>query len=156
MPKSIQIAFDITAGDFAQNVEWLGTDHGVDDLGKFRFNIVTSTNSVVNRIESVLLHWSVVSDGTKSVIYRIYKNATIVAGTFADHESGISVMEVNTTNTITDGSVHLGTTTSKEDSKDLDIEHLRMDLHKTNSYTITAESANASDVSTILTWREDF
>ena len=107
-------------------------------------------------LKSVLLHWSVVSEGTKPVTFKIYRNGTIVGGTFSDHETDVSVIEKNTTNTITGGDIEVGTATGKSGSKDLDLEHLRMDLHKNDSYTITALSANASDVSTIITWREEF
>lgn len=117
---------------------------------------LATLDSVVNRIGTILLHWSVVSEGTKPITYKLYKNATISDGTFADHETGVSVIEVNTTNTITGGDLQLGTATAKVGSSDLNIEHLNMDLHKGDSYTVTAESANAADVSTILTWREEF
>ncbi len=97
-----------------------------------------------------------VAEGTKPVVFKLYKNATIDTGTFNDHESNVSVIEFSLDATITGGDLELGTTTGKTDSKDLDVEHLRLDLHKNNSYTITAESANASDVCTIVTWREEF
>ncbi len=113
-------------------------------------------NSIINRIEAILLHWSVVSEGNKPVTYRIYKNATIDSGDFTNHETGVSVIEISTNSAITGGDLEIGTATAKSGSKDIDLEHLRMDLHKNNSYTITAESANASDVSTIITWREEF
>ena len=87
---------------------------------------------------------------------KIYKNATIDSGDFTNHETGTSVIEFSVNAAITGGDLELGTGTSKEGTNDLDIEHLRMDLHKGDSYTITAESTLASDVCTILTWREEF
>ncbi len=47
MPKSIQIAVDIPTGTKAQNIEWMGNDYEVDDLGKFRCNIAVDTDSIV-------------------------------------------------------------------------------------------------------------
>lgn len=47
MPKSISIALNIPVGAKAQNVEWLTTDYRVDDIGKFRCNVATSTAVVV-------------------------------------------------------------------------------------------------------------
>lgn len=47
MPKSINIAFDIPTGAKTQNEEWLTEDFFVDDLGKFRFNIVVNSAVVV-------------------------------------------------------------------------------------------------------------
>ncbi len=117
---------------------------------------LATLNSIVNRIEVILLHWSVVSEGTKPTIYKIYKNATIDSGDFTNHETNVSVIEFSVNSTITGGDLELGTATSKTGSNDLDVEHLRLDLHKGDNYTITAESANASDVCTTITWREEF
>jgi len=40
MPKTIRIALDIPAGPHTQFAEWLTSDFEVDDIGKFRCNIV--------------------------------------------------------------------------------------------------------------------
>ena len=42
MPKTIQIAVDIPSGVKGEDVKWLVTDFAVDDLGKFRCNIIIS------------------------------------------------------------------------------------------------------------------
>ena len=47
MTKSINIDFDIQNGAKAKDVEWLGTDFAVDDLGKFRFNICVTPSAIV-------------------------------------------------------------------------------------------------------------
>ena len=63
MPKSITVALDIPAGTFGQNVEWLGTDHRVDDLGKYRVNVVVSTESVVEYTLNSGTLWIKINEG---------------------------------------------------------------------------------------------
>lgn len=67
MPKTIHIAFDIPAGNFAQNVEWLGTDFRADDIGKFRCNIVVSTSSVVEYTVDSGTNWISINEGNALV-----------------------------------------------------------------------------------------
>jgi len=64
MPKSINIAFDIPVGAKAQNDEWLVADLEVDDLGKFRFNIATSTAVVVEYTLNSGNNWLKLNGGT--------------------------------------------------------------------------------------------
>lgn len=68
MPKSIQIALDITPTGYAQNVEWLSQDYNVDDLGKFRVNIVTSTASVVEYTVDSGANWIKINEGKALVV----------------------------------------------------------------------------------------
>lgn len=114
-------------------------------------------NGVKNRIEVVLLHWSLASDGVKPVRFRIYRNSVLAGGAWTPHEAGISVIEVNTTATLTTpGDEILPSTLGRTDSKDLNIEHLRIDIHRGDTITITALSSNPSDVLTGIAWREEF
>jgi len=46
MPKSIQIAVNIPTGVKTQNTEWMN-DYAVDDLGKFRCNLVVNSDAKV-------------------------------------------------------------------------------------------------------------
>ena len=62
MPKSIQIAVDIPTGAKAQNVEWMN-DYAVDDLGKFRCNIVVSSDSVVEYTINSGTNWMKLNSG---------------------------------------------------------------------------------------------
>lgn len=116
---------------------------------------LATMDGVINRIEAVLLHISVVSEGTKPVVYRLFKNPTIDSGDFTNHETDVSVLEISLNAAITGGDLELGTATAKSGSTDLDVEHLRLNLHKAESYVLTAESANAADVCSIITWREE-
>ena len=68
MPKTIQIAFDIPAGSFAQNAEWLVSDFKCVDLGKFRVNIVVSTASVVEYTVDSGTNWIKINEGKALVI----------------------------------------------------------------------------------------
>ena len=47
MPKSVHIGLDIPAGSFSAQEEWLVSNHPVDDLRKYRCNLVVGTSSVV-------------------------------------------------------------------------------------------------------------
>lgn len=63
MPKSINIAFTIPTGVKAQNDEWLGDDIAVDDVGKFRFNICTSSAVVVEYTINSGTNWIKINAG---------------------------------------------------------------------------------------------
>lgn len=118
---------------------------------------LATLNGIVNRIEAIILHWSVAADGTKPALFRMYKNSTLTGGVWSNHETDVSIMEINTTATVSvNGEEVLPTSTARQGSKDLDIEHLRIDIHKNDSITITAISTNNSDVLTGIAWREDF
>jgi hypothetical protein len=63
MPKSIQIAFDILPTDYDKDEEWMANDWMVDDLGKFRCNIVLNTNSVVEYTVNSGTNWIKINTG---------------------------------------------------------------------------------------------
>ena len=63
MPKSISIAVDIPQTTFAQNVEWLASDFAVDDLGKFRCNIVTNNAVAVDYTVNSGGDWIKINEG---------------------------------------------------------------------------------------------
>lgn len=114
-------------------------------------------NGIINRLEIILLHWSVAAEGTKPAGFKIYRDSVLAGGTWNDHQTGVSVIEQNLTATIsTPGEEILPTTTSKSGSKDLNIQHLRIDIHRGDIITITALSSNGSDVLTGIAWRETF
>ena len=114
-------------------------------------------NGIKNRIEVILLHWSLAADGVKPVRFRLYRNSVLAGGAWNPHEAGVSVIEVNKTATLTTpGDEILPSTLGRADSKDLNIEHLRIDIHRGDIITITALSSNPSDVLTGIAWREEF
>ncbi len=63
MPKSISIAVDIPQTAFAQDIEWLSTDYRVDDLGKFRCNIVVSSEVAVDYTINSGTNWIKINAG---------------------------------------------------------------------------------------------
>lgn len=65
MPKSIQIAFNIPTGVKAQDEEWINTDYHVDDLGKFRCNLVISTDKTVQYTVNSGTNWFWIDEGRK-------------------------------------------------------------------------------------------
>ena len=62
MPKSIQIAYTVPNGSYAQNQTWFATPKLIDDLGKFRINIAITTQSVVEYTVDNL-NWIKINNG---------------------------------------------------------------------------------------------
>lgn len=114
----------------------------------------TTFNSTTNKIESVIQHLTLATDGTKNVLFRVYQNATITTPSYADVDTTFSMMEVDTSATISGGKFLLPSVLGKTDSKDLDIEHLQINQHPDDTITVTAESAGNSDVTVGLAWDE--
>lgn len=115
----------------------------------------TTVNSITNRIRSQLLMITVASDGAKTVSFRVYKDGTLTGGSWTDHDTD-SVVEENTTNTISGGHLQIPFEVAKVDSDKVFVQQLDIDFHRSESITITAESSNASDVSIGIIWREEF
>ena len=63
MPKSIQIAKDISTGAKAQNTPWLDPDHYIDDLGKWRCNLAVSVDARVQYTINGGTTWLFINDG---------------------------------------------------------------------------------------------
>lgn len=103
------------------------------------------------------LRVSAAADGTKNVTINIYKNLTLVGAQFASINVGsVALKDSSATGFTTTGSKLIYSFQLSKSGQDT------QDLHQFNSFlslsevlTITATSANASDVSISLAWDED-
>lgn len=112
-------------------------------------------NSKVNRLPLDLFLLSVAADGNKPCLFKVYKNATVIGGTYNDVSAGLSFAKVNKTATsITGGEFFTTISTSKSGSDKLmgDVGDLR--IHPDESFTVTAYSAQTSDIIGALSWGE--
>ena len=120
--------------------------------------VLSTFQSKTNRVLIELVKRNLTSDGTKNVIFRIYRNLSIATPTYVAIDATNSVMEKDI----------LGTPTiiaaNQEDIKELakvdrDTEKIAGEgfiFYPGDVITITAQSANASDVSASMRWREMF
>jgi hypothetical protein len=65
MGKTIQIAVDFPVGAKTQDVAWRTPDWYVDDLGKFRANVVIDTNARVQYTIDGGNNWFLINSGEK-------------------------------------------------------------------------------------------
>jgi hypothetical protein len=101
---------------------------------------------------------SLVTDGTKSVIFRLYRNVSLTGASFTPYDLDLSSIESDTSATAISGtptfvfSYNLGRTASFKD----DISSWDISLQPGEIFTITAASAQSSDVSVTLLVDEPF
>ena len=114
--------------------------------------------SKTNRVGVKFVDMHLVSDGTKAVTFKIYKNLTITSPTFADILTADSVMEKDILGTVTpsDDNLKDAIVLGKVDSQQIDILVLDLRLNPGDSLTITGQSANAADLDLSLAWKEEF
>lgn len=99
---------------------------------------------------------SVAADGTKSVEIRFYRNATLTAARFAQVDVNTSVTDIDTAaTTLTGGTLVYALTVGKTSNVAEDLISLDIVLNAGDTLSITALSANGSDVTVSLSWVED-
>jgi hypothetical protein len=99
---------------------------------------------------------SVSADGTKPVELRLYRNATLTSAQFSRVNASVSVADIDTAATaVSGGTLLYAFTVGKTDSTDQDIGNLDITLNAGDAITLTAYSANASDVTVSFSWVED-
>lgn len=100
--------------------------------------------------------FSVACDGTKSVDFRIYKNATLTAPQFQRVSVATSAADYDTAATaITNGTFVYAFSVGKTGSVTESVTDLALFLQAGETLILTATSANASDVSVTIVWIED-
>jgi len=118
-----------------------------------RANTVFRGRSSTGQLE--LTRLSVASDGNKPVTIRLYKGGTLVAAQFV----GTSVNSCSAYDTLASsfsgGTLVFSSVLSKSGSSTEDILDLGLSLSVGDTYTVTAQSVNASDISVSLSWAED-
>lgn len=129
---------------------------GAAEQHLFTIRNKTTFQSKTNRIVVLPKVLFVEADGTKVVSFFGYLNATITAPTYADHDADNSVVEVDKLATIAGGQLRIKLPIAKVDSDSLILKPFGIKLHPGDTFTITALSANASDVEAVLDWSELF
>jgi hypothetical protein len=108
-----------------------------------------------NQLFVQALRLSFATDGTKSAIFRVYANATITGGTYADVATGLSPVEVNKTMTGISGGVQIGTyALARIDNISIDLTGATFKGYPGQGITITALSENATEATAGVAFRQ--
>jgi hypothetical protein len=100
--------------------------------------------------------FSVACDGTKTVDFRIYKNATLTAPQFQRVNATTSAADYDSAATaVTGGTQVYAFSVAKTGNVTESVTDLALFLQAGDTLTITATSSNASDVSATIVWIED-
>jgi hypothetical protein len=100
--------------------------------------------------------FSVACDGTKTVDFRVYKNTTLTAPQFQRVNATTSAADYDSAATaITGGTQVYAFSIGKTGNGTESVTDLALFLQAGDTLTITATSANASDVSATIVWIED-
>lgn len=114
--------------------------------------------SKTNRIVVDLHNTSVSTDGTKNVVIKIYKDATLVAASFTDVGTNTSPVQYDTAATsLTGGTLVHARAIAKIDNISIEHSHdLIHPLQPGEQHTITIASAASVDVVVSMEWEELF
>lgn len=108
-----------------------------------------------NRMFLQALRLSLAAEGTKPVIVRVYANAAITGGAYADVATNVSPVQVNTTMTAFTGGTQIGTySLAKDGNISIDLTGAKFKGYPGEEITITALSANASEVTAGIAFRQ--
>jgi len=100
--------------------------------------------------------FSVACDGTKTVDFRVYKNATLTAPQFQRVNATTSAADYDSSATaVTGGTQVYAFSVAKTGNATESVTDLALFLQAGDTLTVTATSANASDVSATIVWIED-
>jgi hypothetical protein len=100
--------------------------------------------------------FSVACDGTKTVDFRVYKNATLTAPQFQRVNATTSAADYDSAATAVSGGTQVyAFSVGKTGNGTESVTDLALFLQAGDTLTITATSANASDVSATIVWIED-
>jgi len=95
--------------------------------------------------------------GTKTAIVRLYVGTTLTAPSFSDLDTGVSMIEMDTSATgFSGGTQVFALPLSKEGNALEDVSKLEGDLLPGIVSSITVESANSTDVAAAIVWKELF
>ena len=110
-----------------------------------------------NRVPVKLIFNTVASDGTKTVLFRIYKNATLTAASWTAVGANTSVMATDSSaSAFSGGTLIFGASLAKVDTQLLDFTPLEIILHPGESFTVTAASTVSTDTDVGFSWAEQF
>jgi len=126
-------------------------------------NVLTIQNkstyqSINNKVSLKMVSLSIATDGTKNVIVKLIKNTTL-GGTpsYTDISTNTSAVSYDVAGTtITTGQVIETYSLAKDDSQNINLKELELELFPGEILTVSAASAGSNTVDVALSWREDF
>lgn len=120
--------------------------------------VVPTFQSKTNRVTVELIKQLLTSDGTKIVKFRIYRNLVVATPTWVNIDAVNSVVQKDILGTPTFDVAKLEDiqTLGKIDAVPIPMKDQGFVYFPGDIITISAESANASDVSSSVRWRENF
>ncbi len=117
----------------------------------------TTYQSVTNLISPLVGAFSFVTDGTKSVIFRIYRGGSLTGASWSDFNTNTSSLESDTSaSALSNGVFVFAYDLAKIDSKVDKIEDWNLVLEPGEILTITAQSAGSNDVNVTVLMEEPF
>lgn len=160
--------YGASGGAFVEGpIEFLGAQFGVTATRTVGAAAETPVLSIrastvyLNRLSTAQLQidrFSVACDGTKTVDFKVYKNATLTAPQFARVNASSSATDYDsaaTAITIGPGSQVYAFSVNKTGNATESVTDLALFMQAGDVLTITAYSVNASDVSASIIWVED-
>jgi hypothetical protein len=116
----------------------------------------TTVNNKRSSAQIQIDRFSVACDGTKTVDFRIYKNATLTAPQFQRVNASTSAADYDSAATgVTGGTQVYAFSVGKTGNVTESVTDLALFMQAGDTLTITATSVNASDVSATIVWIED-
>jgi len=113
-----------------------------------------------NKVAIEATYMGASTDGTKSVIIRFWRNATVIGGVWNDVDADNSVTEINVTAAFTQGSgkYEMSVPMAKSDTISLVLGagHIHLEMDPGELMLVTGESAGASEVELSFRWEEYF
>ena len=118
----------------------------------------TTYAGVPNFILVSPLNISAASDGAKSVLFNLYKNATLGGvPSFVDYNANTSVMSIDKAGTTVTGGILLSSIALNKSSNLIyPIANSGFKLHPGDTLTVSAVSAGSNDVVVSIMWQERF
>jgi hypothetical protein len=137
----------------------IGATFGTTETPLLAIRAKSTYQTKTNRIRSLLRVVSCAINGTKPAIVRIYKHATITAGTWSDVDANESGMEVNTTMTGFTGGRKISALSlsgSTGDSRDFHDDQIT--VYKDETILVTAEAFSGGsgiEATSTIEWLEE-
>lgn len=126
-------------------------------------NVLTIRNkatyqSVVNAVQVQPDFIALATDGAKSVIFRLYRNATLGGSpSYADVRTNNSVVDWDTVGTtVSNGVLLAAIPVAKVANAQINLAELNIILSPGDTLTITAESSSSNDAEASVSWLERF
>jgi hypothetical protein len=152
------------AGDIPSGERKFSTSNEKTISSNTLTNVITirvgsTFKGVDSGVEALITYFSAASDGTKSVRFKMFRNATL-GGTpnFVDIDTNGSVTSYDVDGTTVTGGRQILTAATGRSGQLSEVLSLLMDirLEPGDDLTLAAESTGASDVIGALTWKELF